>query len=352
MQCPLCRKETRLYQIPTVYNSEKAMRYLNEVKVEACERHELPLTYFCPTCDSNKPMCIYCYYYNHDNTHQLFLCSSKDNNNNNNKAFQSVYEDICKLKQEIQNKQGQISNVNDKIEEVNAIRNDYISFLNKLITYFNNKYNDIIDKLNAHKQTLQSEIESFNNQIKHLTYYQRKQRNNLPLSLSKIEIDATTHSCLSNIKAMNYFEEKKFTIVYDNLPSMFNKDICIVHKVIYIDLLKLAVCFFPSGNSPNKGESISIYLYILNTLDKTSSITLNMKIEMLTDDIYGVNYSKETKCTFTRERVAAGWLNYCEIDYINTKKFLTRDGQLQFNFYIQILDISSLIQSELHSLLD
>ena len=360
MQCPLCRAETILSQVPSVKNSEKVMQYLNNVNVSECDRHELPLTYLCRTCNDNKPICIYCYYNDHDITHELYLCSSK--NDNDNKVIESVYNEINKLKNEIINKQNKITNVNDKINEVNKIRNDNIMFLNKLITYLKNKYNDIINKLNQYKQTLYSDINEINHQINQLRYYKHKQQEQFPMmcdTITKIEINAITQSCFSNIiNDINYTpsassKEKKFTVVYDNYPSMLGQNICIIHQVIYIDTIKFAVCFFPNGNKSNpnyQGKHVSIYLYILDPLDNKSSITLQMKIEMLTDDIFGVNESKTAIPTFNRNRICAGWLNYCEIDKIKNNKFITPNGQLQFNIYIQILDISSFINNEVLSL--
>lgn len=355
MQCPLCRAETILSQVPSVKNTEKVMQYLNDVNVSECAYHELPLTYLCRTCNNNKKMCIYCYYNDHDITHELYLCSARDDDDNVIES-ESVYNEINKLKNEIINKQNKIINVNNKIDEVNNIRNDNIMFLNKLIMYLKNEYNDIINKLNQYKQTLHSDINDINNQINELRYYQRKQQEQFPKmcdTLSKIKINAITQSCLSNI--INYFttKEKKFTIVYDNYPSMLDQNICIIHQIIYIDTIKLAVCFFPNGNKSNpncQGNHVSIYLYILNHFDSNSSITLQMKIEMLTDDIFGVNESKTAVYTFNRNCMCAGWLNYYEIDKIKNNKFITPDGQLQFNIYIQILNISSFINNELLSL--
>jgi hypothetical protein len=293
------------------------MKYLNEVEVDECDRHEqLPLAYFCSTCNDNKPMCIYCYYYDHDITHQLHSYSYSSNEINN---------DIHKLKAEIVNKQKEIASINDKITEVQCIRNDNITFFNKVIKYMNCKYNEILCKLNEYKNKLQLEIESFDKQIKKLMYYQSKQRNNVStvsLSLSTMinEFNAITCSCFSNGNDMNFFEEKKFSIVYDNFLSMLGKDIRITHKGIYIDTIKLAVIFFPNGNSAiSQGKNVSIYLYILNPLNNKSTIKLKMRIEMLTDDISGMNYSKEATCTFKHESRAAGWMDYCTFDYIKNK---------------------------------
>lgn len=270
------------------------------------------------------------------------------------------------LKRDYAHKQSQLANVDNKINEVNAVRNDNISFFNKLITYFNKNYDEIIDKLSSYRKQLINEMNEIDRKLNRErdacrsgnfnvnSLLNEYQMSNVVVNADTVEFNAVTCSCLSRFSQMDMFSEKKITVVYENCKELFENNKCYVQKVIYVDMIKLAVCFFPKGNSGEFEEYTSIYLYVLHPFNNGEHIALNFKFEMLSDDGNESHYEKESEYVFNHQNKAAGWKNFCRIEDLvsssNDKKskFINENGDLVFNIYITIVDISSFMKSALN----
>lgn len=264
----------------------------------------------------------------------------------------SILSHLSSLKQQHSTKQTLLQEISSKIDEVNNIKNDNISFLRKVTYVMERKYDKIIQDLLSYKQNIETDMKYIEAQIEELCEGCWKGKvideNKVKYDLNEIKMNGIMKMKLSLFDGMELFKKQEFKVEFERCKEMLGKDLLVMYNKIYVDLLKVAVCFFPNGNMEGKNEYVSLYLYVLNDIPEGEAVVLKINFSMLGEK--EKNYEKNFYSMFTREEKCKGIMRFYKIKDLEKDGFINKDGTLCLIFGISFIKINPIIKNEINKL--
>ena len=343
-----------MVNVSIVTKSSEIANLLNNISISICDKHEQSLCYYCSTCNNQQPLCIQCYFHNHDITHQLLPLTS----NPNHKRMSDLVCTVFRLQTKYNNKEQELYVINSKIESIKQNKEYNIAMLTRIQQAFEIQCKEIIKELLLYKESVVKEMEGIANEIKQLKNMYGNNNNidnnNNTINVNKqintnmnININAIMKSQLNRIDMCDIYEKRVFVINYDNCKALMNKDVCIINKVIHLDFMKLEVHLYPNGILSGKGNNISLYLKVLNAFPENSKIEIEFTIEMInpsTTNGKNNNYSNKTKAIFNKNVHSKGWSCFYPINDLYKNNFFNENGDLTLKCYIRYININDILK--------
>ena len=117
-----------MVNVSIVTKSSEIANLLNNISISICDKHEQSLCYYCSTCNNQQPLCIQCYFHNHDITHQLLPLTS----NPNHKRMSDLVCTVFRLQTKYNNKEQELYVINSKIESIKQNKEYNIAMLTRI----------------------------------------------------------------------------------------------------------------------------------------------------------------------------------------------------------------------------
>ena len=321
---------------------------LNNILTETCDKHEQPLYYYCSTCNDQKPLCIQCYFNDHNITHQLLPLK----NASNHKRISDLVSTMHRLQTAYVTKEQELSIIDNKIESIRQNKDYNITMLTKMQNAFEMYCKEIISELLLYKESIVKEMEAIDNEIKQLRNIDSNNdigENNNKETLNEqintnIHINAIMKEQLNQIDISDVYKERTFVINYDNCRALMNKEVCIINKVIHLDFMKLAVYLYPNGILYGRGNNISLYLKVLNTFPENTKIEIEFTFEIINPSNNKNNYSNKTKAIFNKNVQSKGWHRFYPINDLCRNNFFNENGDLTIKCSIRYININDILK--------
>ena len=125
-------------------------KFLDE-EVKDCIKHNLPLSFCCTTCNKEQPLCIECFYLEHDQAHTIYPRTILKLNKHN-----STIKFIQQIETQYQEYIRKIDEINNKINEISNIRDTNITFINKIEASIKNRFKYILNVLFEQRNRIQN----------------------------------------------------------------------------------------------------------------------------------------------------------------------------------------------------
>ena len=343
-----------MVNLSIVNQSSKIANLLNNISIEICDKHEQPLQYYCSTCNNQQPLCIQCYYHNHDITHQLLPLTNAPNH----KKISDLVSTVFLLQTSYTNKEQELSLLDNKIELIKQNKDYNITMLTKIQHAFERYCKEIISELLLYKESIVKEMEVIDNEIKQLrNMYYNNDNNGIEENNSKenvneqintnLNINAIMKSQLNQIDVCDIYKKRVFVINYNNCRELMNKNVCIINKVIHLDFMKLAIYLYPNGILSGKGNNVSLYLKVLNTFPENTKLEIEFTFEIVspskTND-NNKNYSNKTTAIFNKNVCSKGWSCFYPINNLYKNNFFNEKGDLTLKCYVRYINIIDILK--------
>jgi hypothetical protein len=331
-----------------VKNCANLLNLIDKEVKEPCEKHNLPSRFCCTTCNKEKSFCIECFYSEHDQTHTICPIAMFESNNNNPtfnvfQEYETQYKEYTK----------KIDEINNKINEISNIRDINLTFINEIEKSMRNRFQYILNVLFEQRNAIQNILKELLNAIYQLrsicfcksryetiiadSVLKEIQKFNTKIENFNKDQCHLTKMSVFQIQNMNMLRESKsFQITFHKVRDLIRdkKTYVLTMKNIFVDFFNILIMFCPLGNISGKpGNSISIFIGIMNSMPENGEIVLHNKIEMV--NLKGnQNYVKESQSVYGEKSRYKGWKAFYPINKLETNGFIGNDGEMVFNITV------------------